>query len=312
MLEELTTYKTFGSAAHLTEIVRAIKTAPCTVVDLFVIADSNNTVEIPRIEAAIKLLKELGLCTIENDIILGTANLEALVGSQPQSSGAKIGQILLQKMIHEGLLPVAKIQYDLDGRYGYLKQNDIALKYSQMRNYLISAGILLTKNDRLLFTQASTEILKNEVIALEGNLSPERLAEKLKRDKAIGAAAESFVMEYERGRLGTPLADFVQQVSLVSVSAGYDIASFESSGSIHYDRFIEVKAVGSNGFYLSENELKTAKRLRKQYCLYLIDMNKKNQTGYEPEIIADPSEYFAKSTDWRVIPESYHISRVFQ
>lgn len=310
MLEELTAYKTFGSAIHLTEMARVIATAPCTVADLFVIADSNNSVEIPRIKAAIALLKELGLCSIEESKIIGNDNLETIVES-PQSSGIEIGQMLLRRMLDEGLIPIARVRFDLDAGCGYLKQNDIALRYSQMRNYLIDAGILFAEKDRLLFNQISAEILTSRVATSEGGMSPDELAEKLKRDKKAGAEAEAFVMEFERRRLGMPLADSVRQVSLVSVSAGYDIASFESAHSTQYDRFIEVKAVGRNGFYLSANELKTAKELGKQYCLYLVDMHKKNRDGYVPEIIVNPSEYFAESVDWRVTPESYHIVRVF-
>ena len=310
MLEELTAYKTFGSAIHLTEMARVIATAPCTVADLFVIADSNNSVEIPRIKAAIALLKELGLCSIEEDVISGNTNLESIVKS-PQSSGIEIGQMLLQRMLDEGLISVERIKFYLDVGCGYLQQNDIALRYSLMRNYLIDSGVLFVEEDRLLFNQISAEILESKVVTLEGGMSPEELTEKLKRDKEAGAEAEAFVMEYERGRLGMPLADSVRQVSLMSVSAGYDIASFESARSTQYDRFIEVKAVGRNGFYLSANELKTAKELGKQYCLYLVDMHKKNRDGYVPEIIVNPSGYFAESVDWRVTPESYRIVRVF-
>ena len=177
MLEELTAYKTFGSAIHLTEMARVIATAPCTVADLFVIADSNNSVEIPRIKAAIALLKELGLCSIEEDVISGNTNLESIVKS-PQSSGIEIGQMLLQRMLDEGLISVERIKFDLDVGCGYLQQNDIALRYSQMRNYLIDSGVLFVEEDRLLFNQISAEILESKVVTLEGGMSPEELTEK--------------------------------------------------------------------------------------------------------------------------------------
>lgn len=310
MLEELTAYKSFGTTEHLAEIARSISNGPCTVNDLFVIANNNSTVDIPRIPAAIALLQELKLCIEEDDGFAGSELLDALIdGNQPL--GNAIGLILLKNMIEQGLLPVARIQYDLKEGCGYLRQRDIPLRCSQMRNYLIDSGILALDKGRILFEPVTSDILQCEVAALEGDMTPEELFEKLEQNKKAGAEAEAFVMEYEGRRLGMPLAKSIRQVSLISVSAGYDIASFESPQSIQHDRFIEVKAVGHNGFYLSANELQIAKKLAGQYYLYLVDLKKKDSEGYCPEIIRHPSAFFAESSDWRVIPESYHITRIF-
>lgn len=311
MLEELTAYKTFGSADHLAEMARVISSAPCTIGDLFVIADSNSTVEIPRIKATIALLCELELCTATDRQIEGNSKLRMILDS-PQSNSIQIGLLLFQRMLDEGLIPLTKIQYDLDSGCGYLRQLDIPLRYSQMRNFLIDVGLFRVEENKLLFTQIGAKILESKMAEIETGMTLDELMEKLKQDQEAGAAAELFVMEFEKKRLGTPLADTIRQVSLVSVSAGYDIASYESVLSTQYDRFIEVKAIGSNGFYFSANELKIAKKIGKQYCLYLVDMRKKNRDGYKPEVIADPAKFFAESTDWRVTPDSYHITRVFQ
>lgn len=309
MLEELTAYKTFGSVGHITEIMRSIMSAPCTVGDLFVIAGSNSTVEIPRIRAAVALLEELKLCETVDDRITGSESMATIVSAK-QALGLEVGLILLQRMLDEGLLPIEKIGYDLDAACGYLRQRDISLRYSQMRNFLLDAGILVANKGKLLFGHDASLILQSKAAALDGGMTPAELLEKIERDKEAGAAAESFAMEFERKRLGPPIAEAIRQVSLVSVSAGYDIASFESTQSNHYDRFIEVKAIGGNGFHLSASELLTAKKLGKHYYLYLVDMRKKDLEGYRPEIIQDPSEFLAESSDWRVMPESYHITRI--
>lgn len=309
MLEKLTAYKTFGSSAHLAEIARAIVSSPCTVADLFVIADSNGAVEIPRIKAAVALLKELDLCMVEGDKIAGSTHLASMVNDL-QPSGVAIGLTLFHRMINEGLIPIERIRYDLDAKCGYLRQRDIPIRYSQMRNYLIDSGILIVNEGKMLFSQSGLSILQKKTATLEGGMTPEELLTKLERNREAGAEAEAFVMDFERGRLGEPLAEALQQVSLISVSAGYDIASFETDESTRYDRFIEVKAVGSNGFYLSTNELQAAKKFGKQYYLYLVDMRKKGHDGYKPEIIQNPSVIFAESGDWRIIPESYHITRI--
>lgn len=310
MLEELTAYKTFGSTDHLAEIARSIASGPCNVDDLFVIANNNSSVDIPRIPAAIALLQELELCTEEDDQIDGNESLDSLA-SDAQPLGVAIGLMLLERMIEQGLLPVSRIQYDLNERCGYLRKRDIPLRYSQMRNYLIDAGTLIVNKDRVFFGQIASNVLQSKVVELEGGMTPEELMEELERNRKAGADAETYVMKYEEKRLGMPFAKSVRQISLISVSAGYDIASYETPQSTQYDRFIEVKAIGHNGFYLSSNELQTAKKLGEQYYLYLVDLKKKDCEEYQPEIIRHPSAFFAESSDWRIVPDGYHISRVF-
>jgi len=309
MLEELTVYRTFGSAAHLAEVAHAVAGGACTFNDLFVIAKSSSTIEIPRIEAAVALLRELGLCAINGKLVVGGERVKGLVQSTTPT-GVAVGQILLSRMFDEKLISVANVQYDLQIGRGYLRKGDVPLRYSQMRNYLIDAGIFSIDKGRIYLNEDCAETLENKIAALEGGMTPEELLEKLERDKIAGASAEAFVVEYEKRRLGSPLDNTVRQISLISVSAGYDIASFDSAESTQYDRFIEVKALGGNEFHMSANELAVARRLGKQYYLYLVDLRKMAKQGYAPEIIQDPANRFASSADWRVIPESYRISKI--
>lgn len=309
MLEELTAYRTFGSAAHLAEIAHVVADGPCSFNDLFVIAKSSSTVEIPRIEAAVALLRELDLCAINGKQVVGDERVKNLVQSATPT-GVAVGLVLLDRMFDEKLISVANVQYDLQVGRGYLRRSDVPLRYSQMRNYLIDAGIFAIDKGRIYLSEECAETLENKIAALEGGMTPEELLEKLERDRTTGAEAEAFVVEYEKRRLGPPLDNKVRQISLISVSAGYDVASFESVESTQFDRFIEVKAFGGNEFHISANELTTARRLGKRYYLYLVDMRKQAKEGYAPEIIQDPANRLADSVDWRVIPESYRISRI--
>ena len=59
--------------------------------------------------------------------------------------------------------------------------------------------------------------------------------------------------------MGATLAGKVRRISEVDVTAGYDIISYNSIKSKETDRFIEVKARSSSGFYWSKNEYETAK-----------------------------------------------------
>lgn len=309
MLEELTQFNSFGSIHHLRVVAASLASAPCAFDDLFIIANSESAAEIPRIEESVALLERLGFCEIEGNRVKGLKKLSSYADN-PQIVVTLVAQELLKTMLSEGVIPIDTVKYCSENGYTYINQHDISTRYSQMRNLLIEAEFFKVDGERLIFAPRIEPILENAKARLIGGLSPEQLLEKLERDKETGAAAEVFVMEYERKRIGYPLANRIQQVSLLSVSAGYDIVSFETAQSVKPDRFIEVKAIGKNGFFLSGNELNTARKLGHQYCIYLVDMKKTTQEGYTPEIIRDPSAVFSNTSDWRIVPDSYHITKM--
>lgn len=309
MLEELTEYKSFGSIHHLRAIALAVASAPCGVEDLFIIADSESAAEIPRVEESVNLLKNLGFFEVNNNKIRGLGRLYTCVqNSEPIET--IIAQELFKQMLIEGVIPLDVVRYCSKTGHIYLNQHDISTRYSQMRNLLIEAGVFKVDKNRLILDSHCEAILQGIKTDSINGLSPEQLLKKLENDRTIGAAAEAFVMEYEKDRIGEPLASKIQQVSLVSVSAGYDIASFETAQSVTPDRFIEVKAIGNNGFYFSRNELETARRLGHRYCIYLVDMSRAQRANYMPEIIRNPSLVFSSTSDWRSVPESYHVTRM--
>jgi len=99
----------------------------------------------------------------------------------------------------------------------------------------------------------------------------EKESRKLKK---IGDRGEKIVFDYEVNYLTISnridLANKVKRVSLESDSYGYDIVSFNIDGT---KKHIEVKATvslpNSTTFYLSENELQTAKSID-NYCIYMV------------------------------------------
>ena len=143
--------------------------------------------------------------------------------------------------------------------------------------------------------------------------SAERLAVDLARQAEAGAAAEVWVVQYERERLsGHPLQDQIRRVSEDDVSAGYDIVSFASVHSIRHDRFIEVKSHGERKvFHWSRNEIATAVEFGEDYALYLVDRGRCEQAGYSPHMITGPTpEMFAlPDSGWRVEATSFeHVA----
>jgi hypothetical protein len=92
---------------------------------------------------------------------------------------------------------------------------------------------------------------------------------------SLGAAGETFVIEFERERLKRAgkgsLADRLERVSETKGPwAGYDIRSFETDGT---DRFIEAKTTAygkETPFYVTRNEVQTSIQHDQRYHLYRV------------------------------------------
>jgi hypothetical protein len=110
-------------------------------------------------------------------------------------------------------------------------------------------------------------------LASRHSISVEQLRQIQKRCEENGKLGEEYVLEFERRRLaraGRPdLARRIHWVSQTSVSAGYDVQSYETNGSA---RYIEVKATQSSGgaFPMSIGEWDAASRHAKKYAIYRV------------------------------------------
>lgn len=99
--------------------------------------------------------------------------------------------------------------------------------------------------------------------------------ERESRNRALGSAGESLVLEFEAHRLHSMgkgmLADRIEQISKSKGDAcGFDILSFEPSGK---ERFIEVKTTAyaaETPFFLSKGEVDFSAESQEQYWLYRI------------------------------------------
>ncbi|MEK3785410.1 DUF3883 domain-containing protein [Paenibacillus sp. FSL K6-1230] len=136
----------------------------------------------------------------------------------------------------------------------------------------------------------------------------EELMAKLEQQAKSGREAEEFVMHFEKRRLQemglVSEANRVECISESLVNAGYDILSFSDSALVH-NRFIEVKSVGpDNSFYWSRHELEIAKKLARQYYLYLVKQTDPNEPIVN--IIENPYEILSLYAHFE--PVQYHVS----
>lgn len=97
--------------------------------------------------------------------------------------------------------------------------------------------------------------------------------EREARNRSLGSAGESFILNYERARLiqagREALAARIEHTSQVRGDyEGYDILSFEESGS---ERLIEVKTTkysSETPFFVTRNEVATSEKRATQYQVY--------------------------------------------
>ena len=122
-------------------------------------------------------------------------------------------------------------------------------------------------------------------------MTPEQLRILKNYCDEIGAIGEQAVLKHERKRLRLlgfhDLANRVKRVSLLSVSEGYDILSFESDGIT--ERYLEVKATSLDGLIvdISLGEWRAAHKFRERYYIVRVIHAKESPTLL---FIRDPAQ----------------------
>ena len=111
----------------------------------------------------------------------------------------------------------------------------------------------------------------------KSSFSAKILKRKLIEKDELGSAAEITILKYEKDRIGSDYANFVEHISEKNEAAGYDIKSITIVGDEIEPRYIEVKAVSPDSyrFYWTRNEIRVAELLRKNYYLYLLPVKSK-------------------------------------
>lgn len=150
------------------------------------------------------------------------------------------------------------------------------LFYSDIRNFLIELHFInIEKNQNVYLVN------KKYLPCLFQEFHKEQfcinfLQKLLVDEKEIGLRAELEIIEFEKERLKEKpiLMSKIVHKSILDVSAGYDILSFDydEENPVAKDRYIEVKAVSNKDFhfYWSRNEIQFSKKNPNNYFLYLL------------------------------------------
>jgi len=199
--------------------------------------------------------------------------------------------------------------------YEFTPNTEQRLKYSGVRNFLISLGIISS------ITPSGGYIASDKISAYfldrKKILPYTKFEAQLQANDELGLKAELLILEEEKRKFkGHPeLLNEIQHISLWDVSAGYDIKSFERlpEEGRWQQKYIEVKAVSKDdlGFYWSRNEMDKARQLGDKYYLYLLPVKDSSSFNIsELQQIKNPYKaVFQNGDDWYQEAEVIYFCR---
>ena len=260
---------------------------------------------------AVAFFEYLRLVDTTTDTVIPLPALNVL---SEQQSDAKINQLValsISRLVEDGIFDKDATGFDAEKGHLTIKRSAFPLAYAAIRNFLIMAGALNKEENGEIgvtgdYESNWTEQLHNR----RKKFTLEQLLKQQEDQSKRGLEAEEFVLELEKKRL-PKMAQKIKRISDFDVAAGYDIVSYESNGTEHYDRFIEVKCyIGFPHFFWSENESDVARIKADKYLLCLVDYARIGEPGYQPEFIRNPYETIFNGEEWLVNAASYRIQKI--
>ena len=197
---------------------------------------------------------------------------------------------------------------DKDNKFKFKPDKYFNYQTSDMRNFLISLGIIKNENDEYI-------ILNNEILdkIKKQKKSPLKLKEELRSKEQLGLDAEKLVYENEVSKVKKIDKTLkVIHIALEDVSAGYDIQSYNENREKIY---IEVKAVSKTNyqFHLSPNEYNISKIYNHNYYLYLlpVDLSNSKKFDYDKILMINniKDNLIDNSNIWKTENDGFLISK---
>lgn len=332
MSNNVPVHNNFGSLDFIVEVYKSIGrfTAPTPFEDIksFLRAKNKPFYTSRSIDAVIDLFKYLGMAFTDNGNLI--TNYEKY--RMGENSKTKIQslvifrifhQLFLDKVISEVFEP-SMIKYDEYGDCFYVDPSSIPIKYSWLRNALITLGFFefVHQSGLLLISNTYFSFFSNNVLGRLKEFNPstsestpitfEEFSDLQNLKDLFGRQAEEFVLNFEKNRLILhPRLDKVKIISNIDVGAGYDIVSYMASNSEILDRLIEVKSFsGACHFFWTRNEIEKAKSNKQKYFLYLVDRKFIDLANYKPIIICNPFDEIFNNSSWLMEPEIWSVSKI--
>ena len=260
---------------------------------------------------AVAFFEYLRLVETTSDTVLPSEALNNMAQGNSDEIIAQLVATSINRLVEDGIFDKNGTGFDPEKGHLTIKRSAFPLAYAAIRNFLTIAGALDKEENGEICVAGSyesdwTEQLKKR----RKKFTLEQLLKQQEEQSKRGLEAEEFVLNIEKIRLPGK-AQSIKRISDFDVSAGYDIVSFESESSQHYDRFIEVKCyIGSPHFFWSENESDVARIKAESYVLCLVDYARINEPGYQPEYIQNPYETIFSGEEWLINSASYRIQKI--
>ena len=260
---------------------------------------------------AVAFFEYLRLVDTTSDTVMPLPELDTLAAKSNGEIIEQLAAMSINRLVEEGIFDKDATGFDAEKGHLTIKRSAFPLAYAAVRNFLTMAGALDKEENGEIcvagnFESDWTEQLRNR----RKKFTLEQLLKQQEDQSRRGLEAEEFVLGLEKKRL-PELAHKIKRISDFDVAAGYDIVSYESNETEHYDRFIEVKCyMGSPHFFWSENESDVARIKADKYILCLVDYLRMGEPGYQPEFIRNPYETIFDSDEWLVNASSYRIQKI--
>ncbi len=256
------------------------------------------------------LLEGMGFVSVEENKIEVCSSFKMF--DDEEKFIAFFSDLLVDYLLQEEVISLESLKYNSQEDCFVLARNGIKYKHASYRNLLLSLRVLIKRDDGTFVFEKKIDTIIEIAPCKNKKKSEERLLQELEQQRIEGLAGELFVLKYEKNRLDKhPFVDKIKQISVIDVTAGFDIISFDDITSAKLNRFIEVKTFkGKPHFHWTINEIRTSKVRADHYYLYLVNYDKISEQDYEPIMIQNPSSYFACNNDWICTPESFLYEKI--
>lgn len=270
--------------------------------------ENNITVNCP---GAVAFFEYLRLVDTTADTVMPLPELDTLAAKSNGEIIEQLAAMSINRLVEEGIFDKDATGFDAEKGHLTIKRSAFPLAYAAVRNFLTMAGALdKEENGEICVAGTYESDWTEQLCNRRKKFTLEQLLKQQEDQSRRGLEAEEFVLGLERKRL-PELAQKIKRISDFDVAAGYDIVSYESNETEHYDRFIEVKCyMGSPHFFWSENESDVARIKADKYILCLVDYLRMGEPGYQPEFIRNPYETIFDSDEWLVNASSYRIQKI--
>lgn len=274
-------------------------------------ASATSGINSSEVEPVIWLFDSMGIVKIAGEFAECSHELKQKFNQGEQAFLDWFLGRFIEFSLNEGIIEIDTITYNIEHDAFIMSATTIKQRHACYRNVLTDYRVItLLPDARYLVNEPLDKAIKTPI--RHRAISEKQLLHNLKMQREQGERGELFVLEYEKQRISNKaLHNGIKRISIIDVSSGFDIVSYNSNESSHHDRFIEVKTYkGCEHFHWSQNEVEKADLMGDAYFLYLVDDDCIDKEDYEPTIIQNPAQNILQSEEWLKSPDSLFIERV--